>query len=366
MAPRTPQQYFDLLCSGQSCRVCESEEKGRAVVATRGIAEGEAVLATAPVVSHPTLDHVGKVCCLCLGPLAASRQTTGERDGEGTWRGMEEGTLGRGREGEEAEGERRCDYGEENGYDERLFCSKECADVAWDAFYAVERAADWSELHQHCRTHSLRFPLVAKRLACMVLAGGASANVLQPLCHVADTGGAPIPATWQQEHGYIHSALSSVRSVADRQLRSLSFFTPHWYASVIARLHLNAFRISPLPSVNAAVAEPTLIELAGEHGFSLSSAALFRAASAAVKGDEGVGTGVYLLASFFNHDCDPNVDISWPSDATAVLRARRDIEAGEHLTITYLDSSLGRKARQRHLKEAYGFDCNCQRCQQGD
>ncbi|CAI5960090.1 unnamed protein product, partial [Closterium sp. NIES-64] len=296
-------------CSEHPFQVCEAGEAGRAVVATRQIAEGEVVLATAPVVSHPALQHVGKVCYLCLGPLAAKQEHHTHSDGGG--RGDEQGD-----------------------YNERLFCSKACADVAWHDFYAVESTADWSDLHQHCRTNSLRFPLVAKRLACMVLAGTASANVLQPLCHVAETGNsAAIPAVWQQEHAYIYSALSSLLTTAQAAgqgtVRSLSFFTAHWYASLLARLHLNAFRLAPLLSVTttAAAADHSLFDSTMPDGILLSSAALFRAASAAVTGDEAVGTGVYLLPSLFNHDCDPDLDISWPTDATAVLRARRDIEA---------------------------------------
>ncbi|CAI5471946.1 unnamed protein product [Closterium sp. Yama58-4] len=158
-------------------------------------------------------------------------------------------------------------------------------------------------------THSIRFPLVAKRLACMVLAGTASANVLQPLCHVAESGdSAAMPVIWRQEHAYIHSALSSLLTTAQAAgqgtVRSLLFFTPHWYASLLARLHLNAFRIAPLLSVTtAAAAEHSLLDSTMQDSISLSAAALFRAASAAVTGDEAVGTGVYLLASFFNHDC---------------------------------------------------------------
>ncbi|CAI5470748.1 unnamed protein product [Closterium sp. Yama58-4] len=143
----------------------------------------------------------------------------------------------------------------------------------------------------------------------MVLAGTASANVLQPLCHVAESGdSAAMPVIWRQEHAYIHSALSSLLTTAQAAgqgtVRSLSFFTPHWYASLLARLHLNAFRIAPLLSVTtAAAAEHSLLDSTMQDSISLSAAALFRAASAAVTGDEAVGTGVYLLASFFNHDC---------------------------------------------------------------
>ena len=95
----------------------------------------------------------------------------------------------------------------------------------------------------------------------------------------------------------------------------------------MARLHLNCFRIPPTPTLEG--------------------------------GQEGArGTVVYLLTSMYNHGCgtdfgsvnqarkwvgemggahhvtlrtggaDPNVDIGWPIDACAELRARKNIKAG--------------------------------------
>jgi hypothetical protein len=40
----------------------------------------------------------------------------------------------------------------------------------------------------------------------------------------------------------------------------------------------------------------------------------------------------------------------------------KDIEAGEEICDNYIDITLPKKDRQKHLKEQYGFNCQCQRC----
>ena len=69
----------------------------------------------------------------------------------------------------------------------------------------------------------------------------------------------------------------------------------------------------------------------------------FRAAmeAALVSSAAGLGTGsaLYTLPSMLNHSCDPSMDAVWDGgDATLTLRARREIVAGEELTITYIDA----------------------------
>ena len=58
-------------------------------------------------------------------------------------------------------------------------------------FFALEKAADWTDLHDHCSAHDLRFPLVARRLACMVACGAASSNALRAVCYVDQGGNIP-------------------------------------------------------------------------------------------------------------------------------------------------------------------------------
>jgi SET and MYND domain-containing protein len=67
---------------------------------------------------------------------------------------------------------------------------------------------------------------------------------------------------------------------------------------------------------------------------------LGHAAAAAMLGQgSSSGSALYLLASMFNHSCEPNMHVSFPhNDSTAVFTAARDIAAGEQLFISYLDT----------------------------
>lgn len=47
--------------AGHPVTVRQVAGRGRAVFATRDLSAGETVLASAPVVAHPSLDHVGQV-----------------------------------------------------------------------------------------------------------------------------------------------------------------------------------------------------------------------------------------------------------------------------------------------------------------
>ncbi|KAE9465961.1 hypothetical protein C3L33_02133, partial [Rhododendron williamsianum] len=103
----------------------------------------------------------------------------------------------------------------------------------------------------------------------------------------------------------------------------LIVLTKQWYVGVLARIRINAFRI----------------ELAGglyDYQDLLSSAA------ALVEAEAAVGNAVYMLPSFYNHDC------------------------GEELRICYIDASMDHDARQTLLYEGFGFRCQCLRCLSGD
>ncbi|XP_006453847.1 hypothetical protein AGABI2DRAFT_181876 [Agaricus bisporus var. bisporus H97] len=76
--------------------------------------------------------------------------------------------------------------------------------------------------------------------------------------------------------------------------------------------------------------------------------------------------GIYTLHSHLNHSCDPNVSIRHLDQTTALSRitviAKRDIKVGEELLITYVDPQLPYQTRQNELK-GWGFGrCTCSRC----
>ncbi|KAJ3007668.1 hypothetical protein NUW54_g3456 [Trametes sanguinea] len=76
--------------------------------------------------------------------------------------------------------------------------------------------------------------------------------------------------------------------------------------------------------------------------------------------------GLYVLHSHLNHSCAPNASVRHLDQRTALSRitvlARRDIAAGEELTITYVNPELPLEQRRRQLME-WGFGkCMCERC----
>jgi len=80
------------------------------------------------------------------------------------------------------------------------------------------------------------------------------------------------------------------------------------------------------------------------------------------------GSGVFLIASYFNHCCDytlVNLLMAEPSfnGARTAFVARRDIKKGEELLISYLAASSQELAKELVQRE-FGFDCldTCAHC----
>ena len=77
--------------------------------------------------------------------------------------------------------------------------------------------------------------------------------------------------------------------------------------------------------------------------------------------DSTVG-GIYPTICLINHSCLPNAHNNWNNDTKCeTIHAIRDIKSGEEITISY-----GRAgpfdSRRTHLKEAFGFGCDCSLC----
>ncbi len=72
--------------------------------------------------------------------------------------------------------------------------------------------------------------------------------------------------------------------------------------------------------------------------------------------------GVYPTICLINHCCLPNAHNSWNSDTKwETIHAIRYIKAGEEITISY-DHGGPSDIRRAHLKDAFGFDCDCRLC----
>ncbi|KAF5727173.1 hypothetical protein HS088_TW22G00861 [Tripterygium wilfordii] len=72
------------------------------------------------------------------------------------------------------------------------------------------------------------------------------------------------------------------------------------------------------------------------------------------------GVGLWLLASYINHSCNPNARRLHFGDYIMV-HASRDIRAGEEITFAYFDV-LSPLDQRKEMLETWGFCCNCKRC----
>ncbi|GKV41877.1 hypothetical protein SLEP1_g49351 [Rubroshorea leprosula] len=279
--------------------VAFTESAGRGVFATRRISAGDLIHTAKPIMAHPSLSTINNVCYFCLRKLPSLKDSEAQSI---------------------------------------VFCSEECKEKS-KVFYDVETQADWLAFDDYCRTQGLKYPLLVKRLACMVMSGAVSADILDILQPTSLTPEMII----EMEEGF--NLLKKAFTKANFMDENVEFLTKQWYTAVLARIRINAFRI----------------ELAGGLYEDLLSSA-----AASVEAEAAVGNAVYVLPSFYNHDCDPNTHIMWIENADARLKALRDIEEGEELRICYIDTSMSYDARQRILSQGFGFQCNCFRCLSGD
>ncbi|PPJ49553.1 hypothetical protein CBER1_01950 [Cercospora berteroae] len=80
--------------------------------------------------------------------------------------------------------------------------------------------------------------------------------------------------------------------------------------------------------------------------------------------EEYMGYAVYPSASYFNHSCDANIHKK-RAGREWTFHTAREILPGEQLCITYLggdEKDLDVTARRNRLQDAWGFVCQCARC----
>lgn len=72
-----------------------------------------------------------------------------------------------------------------------------------------------------------------------------------------------------------------------------------------------------------------------------------------------------LITSYFNHSCIPNV-VRLEKENFTVIKAIAPIKRDEQIFITYVEAfAMDMYERQYHLKNVYGFKCNCELCTYG-
>ncbi|KAK1282501.1 Histone-lysine N-methyltransferase ATXR4 [Acorus calamus] len=277
-------------------RVGFTESAGRGVFATRPIRAGDPIHTAKPLIAHPSpsllhqvsgivvdeVDYI-EVCYFCLKKLGREKSAVSLPIQDGGSVAYESASASTIRE-------------------TICFCTEKCSEYS-KGFYEIERRADWSAFDEHCREQEVKYPLLVKRFACMVLSGASGADALD--------------------------ILQPARLFPQNILEMEEEF----------RLLKDAF---------------------------LTAGIAYDQMSSSVIANAAVGNAVYMLPSFYNHDCDPNAHIIWIDNADAKLKALRDIEEGEELRICYIDASMDHDARKTLLLEGFGFQCCCPRCMADD
>ncbi|POS81388.1 hypothetical protein DHEL01_v200222 [Diaporthe helianthi] len=72
--------------------------------------------------------------------------------------------------------------------------------------------------------------------------------------------------------------------------------------------------------------------------------------------------GAFPEQALINHDCRPNLAYHF-SGMTHITTAVRDIEAGEELSLSYIEVTLPTRHRQARLNALWNFRCTCKQCQ---
>lgn len=79
---------------------------------------------------------------------------------------------------------------------------------------------------------------------------------------------------------------------------------------------------------------------------------------------DSLGIALSPLASIANHSCDPNAVLVFDGPVMS-FRSLRSIKADEEVTISYIETTLPYRRRQKELEERYYFTCRCSKCTLG-
>ncbi|KAK0613173.1 hypothetical protein B0T14DRAFT_384451, partial [Immersiella caudata] len=72
---------------------------------------------------------------------------------------------------------------------------------------------------------------------------------------------------------------------------------------------------------------------------------------------------LFPRVSRINHACRPSAITRFDEQTLSMtIRAMKNIEPGEEITLSYTDFGLSYNERQRNLKAKWGFDCDCSIC----
>jgi len=83
--------------------------------------------------------------------------------------------------------------------------------------------------------------------------------------------------------------------------------------------------------------------------------------SAIFNDDEPIGAGLFSNLSLLNHSCCPNINIKHQGNVVQV-KANKNIEVGEEIFNSYIDTTLPKNERKKILLSQFEFECKCSLC----
>jgi hypothetical protein len=286
---------------------------GRALVASRDLAKGETVIVEPALLAFLRLLQRGSRCHYCFTHLdSKSLAFRFERDTK----------LGRSRDRHSEEEE------------QEHFCSESCLHSAREGFngFLSSPLRNWPALLSSCNTSGRAYPLIVSRLfASMLLNASRTGRIVDRTSElVFNTDNSREESV--ADYGLVKELLLTERGQSD--LLNLNFFL-----AKVSMLNLNAVSVT----------------LPGHFGEM-----------------ERVGTALFLESSFLNHNCTPNLDVSFSHgtgdkrEVTLNAIANADTPKGDQLFISYVDADSepynDGDERRAFLRAAYGFECRCPRC----
>ncbi|KAL3501440.1 hypothetical protein ACH5RR_035889 [Cinchona calisaya] len=140
---------------------------------------------------------------------------------------------------------------------------------------------------------------------------------------------------------YLVCMLSTGENENDREVPEIDLFRPEAEENRFSDEDLDVERILSILDVNSVVEGAISSKVLGKNNYYH-------------------GVGLWLLASFINHSCEPNARRLHVGDHV-IVHASRDVKAGEELTFAYFDV-LQPLSNRKEMSKSWGFSCHCRRC----
>ena len=259
---------------------------------------------------------------------------------------------------------------------QRMFCSLECEELAWRNFHEYEcptlTQAPFRKLFEFCLKQGRSNPIVASRVLVMSLQKLECTAEEPPKTHLDKR------VRWiAAQQSVLNFVNSPEESEGDAYIAHLlksqfsrspyaAFITVEWYRLFHGTMLRNASSARPLSPLHSALSDTSIspaLQLQLLDILNLSVNAEEVLSSRELQNITLETTGLYVTLDSMNHSCEPNVMlVSAHDNHTLSAVAKRAIQKGEQLYISYIDECLPRQKRQNVLRRMYHFECECTLC----